>query len=370
MAAARRPLGVGVIGATGNIGRKYRGELRAIPDQARIVALCARRLKRLQEAQVEDGAQTISTDWRAVVDHPAVEAVLIATPDDQHLEPAMACAEAGKHLICEKPVARTAAETQSIWKAFRGTGLGHFVPFWSRYEPPLVRARELIGAGAVGRVRWFTYRRHMPRTARSAFTWRDDAAVSTAGAVADLGVHMIDVLRWMLGAEPRRVLAHGQVLESAKPYAGELDMQEAEACIEADEARRPTAWDHGTVLVELSGGIAGVLMTSESARVRGGLSPELEIHGAAASLSADSTSGRIELLPSGGPSHVETVSTAEGVNRFGSYVLPALRERAAAPAGARSEHPGLDDGVHAARYVDACLASALTGAWESVEAPR
>jgi hypothetical protein len=67
---------------------------------------------------------------------------------------------------------------------------------------------------------------------------------------------------------------------------------------------------------------------------------------------------------------VETVSTAEGVNRFGSYVLPALRERAAAPAGAGSEHPGLDDGVHAARYVDACLASALTGAWESVEAPR
>ena len=368
--AAERPLGVGVIGATGNIGRRYRAELRAIPEQARIVALCARRRERLQRARDEDGAELICTDWREVVGHPAVEAVLIATPDDQHLEPAMACASAGKHLICEKPVARTAAESLAIWAAFRDTGLGHFVPFWSRYEPPLVRARELILTGAVGRVRWFTYRRHMPRTAGAAFTWRDDAAVSTAGAVADLGVHMIDVLRWMLGAEPRRVLAHGQVLESAKPYAGELDMQEADACSEADEARRPTAWDHGTVLVELSGGIAGVLMTSESARVRGGLSPELEIHGAAASLSADSTSGRIELLPSGGPSHVETVSTAEGVNRFGSYVLPALRERAAAPAGAGSEHPGLDDGVHAARYVDACLKSALTGAWESVEAPR
>jgi hypothetical protein len=67
---------------------------------------------------------------------------------------------------------------------------------------------------------------------------------------------------------------------------------------------------------------------------------------------------------------VEIAATDPGVNRFGSYVLPALRERASAPAGSGSEHPGLDDGVPAARYVDACLKSALTGAWESVEAPR
>ena len=368
--SAARPLGVGVIGATGNIGRKYRTELREIHEQARIVALCARRRERLRRARDEDGAALITTDWRAVVEHPHVEVVLIATPDDQHLDPALACAAAGRHLICEKPVARTAAEAVAIREAFRDSGLGHFVPFWSRYEPPLMRARELIGGGAVGRVRWFTYRRHMTRTAGSAFTWRDDAAVSTAGAVADLGVHMIDVLRWMLSEEPRRVLAHGQVLESSKPYAGELDMLEAQACTEADQARHPSAWDHGTVLVELSGGIAGVLMTSESARVRGGLSPELEIHGETASLAADSTSGRIELLRSDGPPHVETVATDAAVNRFGSYVLPALRERASAPAGSGSEHPGLDDGVHAACYVDACLKSAETGSWESVEAPR
>lgn len=368
--AAAPPIGVGVIGATGNIGRRYRSELRGIPAQARIVALCARRRDRLQWARDEDGAELITTDWRDVVGHPAVEAVLIATPDDQHLEPSLACASAGRHLICEKPVARTAAEALRIRDAFRDTGLGHFVPFWSRYEPPLVRARALVAGRAVGRVRWFTYRRHMPRTAGSAFTWRDDAGVSTAGAVADLGVHMIDLVRWILGAEVERVLAHGQVLESTKPYAGELDMQEAQACTEAHGTRRPTAWDHGTVLVELTGGIAGVLMTSESARVRGGLSPELEIHGDTASLSADSSSGRIELLEGGGPPHVETVATDAGVNRFGSYVLPALRERAAAPAGTASEHPGLDDGVHAARYVDACLRSARSGAWERVETPH
>ena len=368
--AAARPLGVGVIGATGNIGRKYRAELREIPEQARIVALCARRRERLQWARDEDGAEVITTDWRAVVEHPEVDVVLIATPDDQHLEPALACAEAGRHLICEKPVARTAAEAAAIWAVFRDSALGHFVPFWSRYEPPLVRARELIASGAVGRVRWFTYRRHMPRTAGSAFTWRDDAAVSTAGAVADLGVHMIDVVRWILGEEPRRVMAQGQVLESSKPYAGELDMQEAAACTEAAEERRPTAWDHGTVLVELSGGIAGVLMTSESARVRGGLSPELEIHGDTASLSADSTTGRIELLEGGGPPRVETVATDAGVNRFGSYVLPALRERASTPAGSGSDHPGLDGGVQAARYVDACLKSAETGSWTTVETPH
>ena len=61
--AAARPLGVGVIGATGNIGRRYRAELREIPAQARIVALCARRRERLQQARVQDGAKLITTDW-------------------------------------------------------------------------------------------------------------------------------------------------------------------------------------------------------------------------------------------------------------------------------------------------------------------
>ena len=363
MAGVARPLGVGVIGATGNIGRTYRAELRAVPEQARIVALCARRRERLERAQAEDGAGLITAEWREVIDHPAVEVVLIATPDDEHYEPAMACAAAGKHLICEKPVARTASEALAIWEAFRDTGLGHFVPFWSRYQPPLVRARDLIAAGAVGRVRVLTYRRHMPRRAGTAFTWRDDAEVSTAGAVADLGVHMIDLVRWMLGSGPQRVLAHGQVLEARKPYAGKLDMQEAAACTEAAQTRRPTAWDHGTVLVALAGGTTGVLISSESARVRGGLSPELEVHGEDASLSVDPARGRIELLPSDGPPQVETVADEE-VNRMGC-ALAAIRERAGG-AGDASEHPGLDDGVHAARYIDACLRSAHSGAWAEV----
>src|SRR4051812_40150760 len=96
--------GVGVVGATGYIGTPYRAEIREAKDDATVVALSARRRDRLEAAAREDGAAFVTDDWRAVVGHPAVNFVIVATPDALHYDVVMACAAAGKHVLCEKPV--------------------------------------------------------------------------------------------------------------------------------------------------------------------------------------------------------------------------------------------------------------------------
>src|SRR5437016_13886747 len=96
--------GIGIIGATGYIAMPYRAEIRASPEDAVIVALCGRRQDLLESAAREDDAWFVTDDWRKVVEHPDVNCVVIAVPDALHHEIAMACAAAGKHVVCEKPV--------------------------------------------------------------------------------------------------------------------------------------------------------------------------------------------------------------------------------------------------------------------------
>ncbi len=137
--------GIGIIGATGYIGTPYRAEIRESNDEnARILALCARRQDRLAAAGEEDGAELLTDNWHKVVEHPDVNLVLVLTPDALHYEPVMACAELNKHVLCEKPVGTSVAQAHAMWQAVHVAGLGHFVPFWTRYVPSFQRARQLV----------------------------------------------------------------------------------------------------------------------------------------------------------------------------------------------------------------------------------
>ncbi|MBM3957338.1 MAG: Gfo/Idh/MocA family oxidoreductase [Gemmatimonadetes bacterium] len=362
---------VGVIGATGFIATPYRREMREARDEATIVALCARRRDRLEAAAREDGAEFITDDWREVVEHPGVSFVVIATPDALHYEPAMACARHGKHVLCEKPVGMNTRQAWEIWTACRDAGLGHFVPYWSRYVPVFERARSVIEAGTLGEPRAFVWRWHNARPAAIPFTWRDNAGLSAAGSIADLGSHAYDAVRWMTGLQARRVLTHAGVVSGPKPDAGEPTLAEAlewagTQRVPAVAGRRTgTAFDYAGILVEFEGGAVGVMTVSHAPFLRAGLAADLEIHGTEASLALDRTLGTLRLVrPGDSPPHTETVSGTGFGNRFARYVFPAVRERA---AGLPSEHPGLEDGWRVQLFVDAAATSARCGGWTALE---
>jgi predicted dehydrogenase len=358
---------VGVLGATGYIGVPYRSEMRESPDDARIVALCARRRDVLQAAAQEDGCAFFTDDWRQVVAQPQVNLVVVATPDALHYEQVMACAEHGKHVFCEKPVALNSRQVHEMYAACRSAQLGHYVPYWTRYVPMFRRARDIVATGTLGQIKAIVYRWHNPRPAAMPFTWRDDAELSTAGSVADVGSHAYDVVRWILGDEAQRVVAHADVITPPKPDLGAPNLEEAlkwgqsHAVSDAASLRKGTAFDYGTVAVEFQCGAVGVFIVSHATFLRKGLAPELELHGTDASLAVDRISGRvIKALPDG---HVETLETVPDPgfgNRFAKHVFPAIRQRA---AGEPCKHPGLDDGYRVQLFVDAAALSARRGTW-------
>lgn len=368
------PFGVGILGATGYIGTPYRAEIRQSPTDARIVALCARRRDLLEAAARQDDASFITDDWRQAVEHPDVNVVLVATPDALHHEAVMACAAAGKHVVCEKPIGMNAAEAFDMWSAYRDRGLGHFVPFWTRYVPVFGRAREIVRAGTLGEIRAVIYRWHNPRPASMPFTWRDDAELSAAGSLADVGSHAYDTIRWLLGQEAVRVLVHAEVITPAKPDLGAVNLEEAlrwsgaHTATDSSQRRRGTAFDFADVAFVLEGGAVGSLVLSHAPFLRKGLAPDVELHGTEASLSLDRVSGRLMLARAGNPPELlETVPDPGFGNRFARHVFPALRARI---AGAPTDHPGLDDGWAVQGFTDACVGSARQGVWTTLSNPK
>jgi predicted dehydrogenase len=360
--------GVAVLGATGFIGVPYRREIRESSDDATIVALCGRRRDLLDAASREDRAAAsedraplATTDWRQAIEHPGVDLVLVCTPDACHREAVLACAALGKHVVCEKPVGLDARQAHEMWQAIRRARVAHYVPFWTRYAPAVVRAREIVRAGTLGDVRVVVYRWHNPRPSNMPFTWRDDARVSSAGSVADVGSHAYDTIRFLLGAEATRVLAHGATISPAKPDLGEVNLAEALAWSQAPGnlprgERMATSPDYASLAFELDNGAVGTLVLSHA--------PEIELHGTEASLAVDRVASTIALVRSGDDrSVVEEAPTAGPVNRFARFVFPALRERI---AGQPTEHPGLDDGAQAQLFTDAALRSIRGGGWTNL----
>lgn len=359
---------VGIIGATGYIGTPYRSELRSAQGEARIIALCARRRELLERAAREDGAELITDDWRQVVEHAAVNFVVVATPDALHYEPIMACARLRKHVLCEKPVGLSARQAYEMWAAYRDSGLGHFVPYWTRYVPVFARARELVASGRLGEVRAVIYRWHNPRPAAMPFTWRDDADLSAAGSIADVGSHAYDALRWILGQEATRVLAHAEVLAPAKPDIGAVNLDEALKWGEtrdegqpAEGRRRGTVPDYAAIAIVFRTGAVGSLVLSHATYLRKGLAPELELHGTEASLAIDRLTSTLRLAePEQAPRPLETVPDPGFGNRFTKHVFPAIRARA---EGAGFHQPGLDDGWRVQLFADAAALSARRSTW-------
>lgn len=360
--------GIGVLGATGFIGTPYRKEIRESPDDASIVALHGRRWELLEAAGKEDRAQLITDDWQQVVEHPDVNLVLVCTPDALHHEAVMRCAELGKHVVCEKPVAVTASEAGEMWRAIHTKKIGHFVPFWSRYVPVIAKARALVRQGLVGDVRAVVYRWHNPRPLNMPFTWRDNANLSSAGSVADVGSHAYDTLRWMLGLDATRVMAHADVIMPAKADLGEVNLSEAIAKAANPQAtaglRKGTAYDYASIAFELSNGAVATLILSHASYLRKGLAPEIELHGTEASLGVDRVKGTITRVKPGEDAMViETCLDPGGANRFKNFVFPGLRDRI---AGRTTDHPGMDDGYEVQRFTDAAAKSARRGEWISI----
>ncbi len=236
-------IGVGMLGyafmgkAHSNAFKKIPYMMYPPPAIPKMVAICGRNEAATKAAAVRFGYETYYTDWRKMLADDRIQLFDNGGPNDAHAEPCIVAAQAGKHILCEKPLARTAEEAKSMLDAVNKAGVKHMVAFNYRFVPAIRQMRMLIESGALGRIyhfravylqEWIMPHYNMP------MIWRLEKKVSGSGALGDLGAHIIDLGRYLVG-EMKSVSAMTKTFITDRPWAdgtmGKVDVDDAFAAV-------------------------------------------------------------------------------------------------------------------------------------------
>ncbi|MDD4849141.1 MAG: Gfo/Idh/MocA family oxidoreductase [Gemmiger sp.] len=195
-------LGIALIGA-GRAGMIHARNFAARVPGARMVAVSDVVEQSARQAAEELGADGWTTDYRQVLENPAVDAVIVVTPTKYHHEIVVAAAQAKKHILCEKPMAMNAQECRQMQQAADANGVALQVGFMRRFDEGFRRAKEIVESGQIGEVVMVKSLTRGPSTPRE---WMYDIQKSN-GPLAEVNSHDIDTLRWLTGSEVQSLYA-------------------------------------------------------------------------------------------------------------------------------------------------------------------
>ena len=209
-----KKINVGLIG-TGFMGRAHSNAARKVNNffnldcQVVLKAVCSRDEARAKAFAAQWGYESFETDWRKLVRRPDIDLVDINLPNDLHREVAVAAAQAGKMILCEKPLARTAAEALKMVQAVEKAGVPNLVSYNYRRIPAVTLAKQLLDEGRLGRIYHYrakflqdwTISEDLPQGGPG--LWRLDAKVAGSGVTGDLLAHCIDTALWLNGSIDR-----------------------------------------------------------------------------------------------------------------------------------------------------------------------
>lgn len=220
-------IGVGMLGYA-FMGKAHTNAFKKIPYMVypppaipKLVAICGRNEEAVREAAKRYGYQRYTTDWKDLIRDENIQLFDNGGPNDAHAEPSIAAAQAGKHILCEKPLARNAREAAQMLEAVEKTGVVHMVAHNYRFVPAIRLAYDLIRSGQLGEIYHFraVYLQEWIMDPNFPFVWRLDKNVSGSGALGDLGSHIIDLARFLVG-EPRKVSALAKTFIKQRPVPG------------------------------------------------------------------------------------------------------------------------------------------------------
>ncbi len=174
------------------------------PLRPRLVAIAGRNEDAVAEAARRYGFERSTASWEELVADPEVGLLDNLGPNDVHAAPTIAAAEAGKHVVCEKPLGRDADESYEIWRRVAAAGVKHLCGFNYRFVPAVRFARELIEAGDLGELRHFRGRYLQDWGDTTEEIWRFDREAAGSGALGDLATHVIDLARYLVGRDRDR----------------------------------------------------------------------------------------------------------------------------------------------------------------------
>jgi predicted dehydrogenase len=371
-------LGVAIVG-TGMIGEVHRRA--AILAGAIVRGVSASSPERAGEVALAWDVPRAYRDIEEVVADPQVQVVHVCTPNHLHRAMAQAALEAGKHVICEKPLATTLEDAKALTALAASTGLVATVPFVYRYHPVVREARARIAQGELGPLRLIhgSYLQDWLMDPASN-NWRVDPTLGGASRVfADIGSHWCDLVEWVSGERFAEVSAAFATVIAERSAASSRSF--ATATTDAG-MHAVSSEDVAAAMFKTAGGtLASLTVSQVSAGRRNRL--WFEIDGAKASVAFDQEDSerlwiglpdqREEIFvrgPGAGSSEQRRLSVlpaghAQGYgNCFDAFVADTYRAiNAERPEGL----PTFDDGLRSALIVDRVVASARTRAWTSID---
>ena len=209
-AATNGPLGVGMagygfMGATHSQAWRSAPAFFGLPFEVEMTAVAGRNEEAVTAAAKKWGWSRAETDWRRLIDADDVHLIDICTPGDSHVDIAIAALEAGKHVLCEKPLANTVREAERMADAARAAaerGVFAMVGFSYRRVPAIGLAKQLIEQGRLGEIREIRaqYLQDWLADANAPMTWRLDKSLAGSGALGDIGAHVIDLAQHLSGS--------------------------------------------------------------------------------------------------------------------------------------------------------------------------
>ena len=290
-----RALRVAVVG-TGFMGKMHAHAWRTahrffdLPYSPVLQLLVGRDLERTRRAAQEYGFAEASTRWRDAIERHDIDVIDICAPGQLHEPLAVEALEAGKHVLCEKPLANDLAAAERMTAAAERAAVDDVVAmcgFSYRRTPALALARQLIRAGRIGRVRHVRaqYLQDWLSDAEAPFTWRLDREQAGSGTLGDIGAHSIDAAQWLIGDDIAQVSARMRTFVESRPVLSEQVGLGGRAV--ADAPRQPVTVDDAVAFTaEFAGGAFGVF---EATRLATGHrnSNRIEVNGEDGSVAFD-----------------------------------------------------------------------------------
>jgi predicted dehydrogenase len=281
-------IGYAFMGAAHSQGWRNAHRFFDLPVRPQATVLCGRTESAARDAAAKLGWASWTTDWRDVLDRDDVQVVDICTPGDSHAEIAIAALEAGKHVLCEKPLANTVAEAEQMVAAAdaaRARGVHSMVGFNYRRTPALAYARQLIEGGALGTVRHIRaqYLQDWIVDPEFPLVWRLQKDKAGSGALGDIGAHIIDLSQFLTGQQLTEVAGHLTRFVDRRPLPAASSGLSASGSTETGEV----TVDDAAVFFGRTDG--GALATYEATRFATGRknAMRIEVNGSDGSLAFD-----------------------------------------------------------------------------------
>lgn len=219
-------IGHGFMGAAHSQGWRVAPRFFDLPLEPEMTVVVGRNEATVEASARKWGWNETATDWREVIARDDIDLVDIVTPGNTHAEIAIAALEAGKHVLCEKPLANTVAEAEQMSAAAAqaaARGIRSMVGFTYRRVPAATFARDLVAEGRIGEIRQVRaeYLQDWLMDAEAPLTWRMKKELAGSGSLGDIGAHAIDLAEYITGQKLTTVSGIIETLVAERPLLGE-----------------------------------------------------------------------------------------------------------------------------------------------------